>query len=228
MSDFIWLSDRDEVTAGGERRKNSVCQTSVPIWQVESCPALYDHRRQTWHPLTLTPFCHLCPRPQHTMSLSLPPFTANARDRFKFGAVNDFPMDRSIDFFVLNDDFHLIHRSKNVGVFAGTLRNPPLGCQSRVVCKIAYGNALKKVAKEAKIYTKLRDLQRRKVPRSYGLFGCRGESGLLACLMLEYCGEPLKGGFISQPREIKCASSVFPSLFYVLRIRTDYDVVLLD
>ena len=74
-----------------------------------------------------------------------------------------------------------------------------------IVCKLSEGDT-SSLLSEAKLYdTVLMPLQGEDVPRCLGLFS--GTSSLtrkpIACLLFEYCGEPLGGFFIDHPMDVK-------------------------
>lgn len=93
----------------------------------------------------------------------------------------------------------------NSEVYRGKLSREGHQQSQDVVCKLAEGDT-SSLLSEVKLYdTVLKPLQGEDIPRSLGFF--LGTSSLtqkpIACLLLEYCGEPLGGYFNDHPMEVK-------------------------
>lgn len=91
----------------------------------------------------------------------------------------------------------------NSQVFRATLTSSNDKTPLDVVCKIVYGGrAIRRLRTEAGYYChQLKQVQGTYVPRFRGLFEGETDEGLTACLVLDYCGKPLRTEFWA----LKCA-----------------------
>ena len=92
-------------------------------------------------------------------------------------------------------------------VFRGQLSEPCNG-STDIVCKLAYGlNNVKKLEREAGLYRgKLKALQKTVVPTCHGYFVGHTDDGIIGCLVLDYCGEPVDLVFSALNRDFRCVS----------------------
>lgn len=95
-------------------------------------------------------------------------------------------------------------------IFRATLDDPSA---TPVALKFAFREDLiPDLAQEAAVYdTDLHPLQGTAVPHSYGLFNGTGDTGPIACLLLEYWGQCLSQPFHSLPISLRYAPLVFLS-----------------
>ncbi|KAI0320042.1 hypothetical protein OF83DRAFT_1169639 [Amylostereum chailletii] len=102
----------------------------------------------------------------------------------------------------------LLYRSESHSVYSGILPSRGDGCGSlchpNVVIKLARNRrAMQSLAREHSMYTgKLRSLQGIYIPRYHGLYYNRNGRGPLACIVLEYCNDPV-GHFSLLKKEFK-------------------------
>lgn len=94
-------------------------------------------------------------------------------------------------------------------VFRGQLSEPCNG-STDIVCKVAYGsNNIQRLEREARLYLgKLKALQNKVVPTCHGYFVGFTEEGLIGCLVLDYCGNPVNLVFSALDREFRCVLSL--------------------
>ena len=90
-------------------------------------------------------------------------------------------------------------------VFCGQLLEPCNG-STDIVCKVVYGsNNIQRLEQEARLYQgKLKALQNKAVPTCHGYFVGFMEEGLIGCLVLDYCGNPVDLVFSALDREFRC------------------------
>ena len=123
----------------------------------------------------------------------------------RFDLPNAFPNENDPELLVSN--FLRLHETRTTDVFRGQLEEPCHG-STDIVCKLAYGlNNVKKLEREARLYEgKLKALQKTVVPTCHGYFVGHTEEGIIGCLVLDYCGEPVDLVFSALPRNFRCVS----------------------
>ncbi|KAJ3547333.1 hypothetical protein NM688_g5413 [Phlebia brevispora] len=104
--------------------------------------------------------------------------------------------------FTSNTLLHMGHSE----VYRGDLKKEGDEVAEEIVCKLVEGDGVLSLRSEAILYeSTLKPLQGRDVPRFIGFY-C-GVSQLserpIACLLLEYCGNCLRGDFLDHPMEPK-------------------------
>lgn len=79
-------------------------------------------------------------------------------------------------------------------VFRAILQSKPEDSTLEVVCKLVYGNRqIRRLQTEADYYcNELKRAQGEYVPIFRGFYEGETDQGLTACLVLDYCGEPLR------------------------------------
>ncbi|KAH9921922.1 hypothetical protein B0H21DRAFT_841884, partial [Amylocystis lapponica] len=92
---------------------------------------------------------------------------------------------------ILVRDLERIH-SGNSDVFRATLEHNE-GPPEPVVCKVRYDGRFDRLQREARIYHKLYDCQGDVIPVSFGLYEGMAGGRSISCLVLQYCGERMKG-----------------------------------
>ena len=136
------------------------------------------------------------------MPLSIPhPVDKNRRYDFR----NAYPNENDPELSVSN--FSRLHETRMTDVFRGQLSEPCNG-STDIVCKLAYGlNNVKKLEREAGLYRgKLKALQKTVVPTCHGYFVGHTDDGIIGCLVLDYCGEPVDLVFSALNRDFRCVS----------------------
>ena len=134
------------------------------------------------------------------MPLSVPhPVKKNHR----FDLPNAYPNGDDLELSVSN--LVRLHETRTTDVFRGQLSEPCNGLTD-IVCKLAYGlNNVKRLEREAGLYRgKLKALQKKVVPTCHGYFVGHTEDGIIGCLVLDYCGNPVELIFSALDRDFRC------------------------
>lgn len=97
----------------------------------------------------------------------------------------------------------VIHQGNYATVYRGT--RSAEGKDEDVVLKFVFGKCAEDLARlraEHRVYQKMADLQGHCIPKCYGLFQAAFDS--VACLVLEFCGEPLCAPFDEADMDLRC------------------------
>ncbi|EIM91931.1 uncharacterized protein STEHIDRAFT_164342 [Stereum hirsutum FP-91666 SS1] len=139
------------------------------------------------------------------------PSSADPTKRIRIVEYDHYPCDS-----LHLEQSKLIHTANHVDIYRAVARDPPSDCDGDVVYKVAYGPAVVRLRHEAQIYRKLVSVQGARVPICYGYF----EGDDIACLVLQYCGEPRPEAFDDLPPEAK--KSVIAAFWAVHKLGVDH------
>lgn len=135
---------------------------------------------------------------------------------FVFDALPEYRTDNLNTTKLTFDKAKKLYTKNHTTVFRGELTVAGYMKPMDVVIKIdIFDPHSESLINEAKLYTtKLHDLQGIVVPLYYGIYHAKFGSNDVTCLVLQYCGRPVKNLFTKLDKDFKCAYNIYSTFVH--------------